>query len=276
VGAYPINDGSGTTITDIAATPHNGTATNSPPWVAGYYGSNDLNCGNSNGYFTSTYNSFLSGDFSIMALVKLNVTPAGYTGVVSCAITGNATGAFYLWTSSGAFVGSHYGIEWDGDAGFAQRIDSGAAWPAGNTPHLFGMTRSGTTLTGYLDGSSFGTVTTTNIGNMANVGNMYWGSDWYNGSAVDFVSNNMIYGLIWNRAITSGEVSSLWGNLFQWIAVVGAHPWWTYAQMMMGSLGGGGPNVQERRKSICNPLRRRRQHRLAKDWRFSQHGVLRQ
>lgn len=228
--------------------PNDGTLTNGPTWAAGPNGFGAIVFDGANDYVTAPGPAFGSGDFAVTAW--LNPTDFGNNRAVydTLAVGGSGTRSndvvLYVEQSSGAPKGFTSG-------GF---LASGTvALTAAQWNHVV-WSRSGTTLSYYVNGRSAGTATLgTNItGANANLGVF---SDAPTGTGTPF--NNWIgrIGGVWvhNRSLSAVEVSGFYsqsrrGNpdRYRWL-----RPWSFGVTQEAG--GGGGTEHQEDYAGSCTP-----------------------
>jgi len=198
---YKFDEGTGTTTADASGNGHTGTlsalsAGIIPSWVTGYIGAGALSFEGSHTYVDSGTDTSLnpaSGNFSIVAWAKTSATDTRL-------IIGKYNGSgdrYWLGSSSGsAFF----------DVNNVNATHS-ATTSDGNWHHFVG-TRSGSTITLYVDGVSIATATSGSA--CAPGGNMMVGMFGANSS---FVWNGSIDEVAYyNRALSSGEVSTLFNQ----------------------------------------------------------------
>jgi hypothetical protein len=212
--ALPLNDSSNPTI-DLVNHANNATLVNNPSWKTGFYGSVDLECGNP--YLTSPTISFLTAPFSFFVLVRAGVSPSSISGVASADNLNTIDGIFYLYLYNDTSV--FYGVKWSSDNSANINCLAGEVWPNPPTsPHLLGFTVDNSNVRLYLDGILKHTTSTggTHFPSLSNLGKIYLGIDWYNGTIVDSIDNYLSYVLAWNRVLSDTDVSNLNLSLFRW------------------------------------------------------------
>src|SRR5262249_41827529 len=147
VAAYSFNEGGGTTASDASGNGNTGTVVNSPTWVTGEYGSALLLNGTNQYVHVPSNSAFnLTGDLTVAAWVK----DAAH-GSLLAKHNGSTSGDYAVYIhGSGIF-------DLYGDGLTPAAVSSTRAIPADHAWHHVAVTRQGSTVTFYLDGSAAGT-----------------------------------------------------------------------------------------------------------------------
>lgn len=189
--SYP---GSGTTWSDLTSSSNDLTLTNGPVFSSTDGGTIEFD--GSNDYATSSNSVTLSGDFSFDAWVYLDTTASGYDAIFSI--------GQYSQTSGLALFGPYFSV-WSGGSqlGYATTFAT-AAWK-----HV-ALTRSGSTNTLYLDGSSVGTFTNSN----AFSGSIGLGAGFWTTSPGNYMPGKISNARLYNgKALTAAEVTQNYNAL---------------------------------------------------------------
>ena len=206
VGYWGLEDTSGTTAVDSSGNGRNGTYTNSPVLLqpgpkSGAYA---VNFDGSNDYVEIADNAafeFTSGNFSVEAWVKFDSTPTSGELIVGKWVGGGFEWLMYVDASLGigfSIMSTASPTDWLTAEG---AVLSTATWY-----HVV-VTLSGTTLTVYVDGSSYATDSTV-TGSRYSSGTttpVTIGARTGGGSAVDA---HIAHVSIYNTALSSGRVSA--------------------------------------------------------------------
>ena len=193
VASYDAGDtnsysGTGTTWSDLTSNSNDLTLTNGPVFSATDGGTIEFD--GSNDYALSSNSVTISGDFSFDAWVYLDTTASGYDAIFS--IGG------YSLTSGLALFGPYLSV-WSngGQLGYASTFAT-AAWK-----HV-ALTRSGSTNTLYLDGSSVGTFTNSNTFS----GSIGLGAGFWTTNPGNYLPGKISNARLYNgTALTSTEVT---------------------------------------------------------------------
>jgi hypothetical protein len=202
VGWWRFDEGSGTIASDSSGNGNNGTLQGSPlpNWVAGKYG-DALSFDGTNDYVAAPSSSSLSsigaGDFTLAAWFQATVGQPVNTKLLSNSNPNTGYGfVFYLGGGGtlGLYLSNSGGRNWYG--GVTNLIDG--------TWHYGVITRSGTTISTYVDGSLVNTQTDT-VGNVATTSPLIIGS-WF--GTTDFFKGAIDEAQIYNRALSAAEIQA--------------------------------------------------------------------
>ncbi len=215
VGYWPLNEGGGTTTSDLSGNGNDGTL-NLPGWDSGKFGGalnfdgvdDYVDCGN------SSILDFGTGDFTISAWIK-TTDPAGET--IFAKGGDDSGGIRYRMYVSGAEIKILVDDNSDKNDPEGNITVTDGAWH-----HIVGMRRGGTTLRVYVDGvedegaTTHGDSTIPATYDLSGTSqhNALIGAIW---SHEDNVIKKFFGGLIddvalWSRALTLEEISYLWNN----------------------------------------------------------------
>ena len=180
--------GTGTTWSDLTSNSNDLTLTNGPVYSSTDGGTIEFD--GSNDYAVSSNSITISGDFSFDAWVYLDTTAAGYDAIFS--IGG------YSLTSGLALFGPYFSV-WSGGTQISSAtMISQAAWK-----HV-ALTRSGSTNTLYIDGSSIMTFTNSNtLSGSISLGAAVWATSHFN-YLPGKISNARLYN---GTALSAAEVT---------------------------------------------------------------------
>ncbi len=219
IAAFPLNEGSGTTVADISGNNHNGTLTNSPTWGAGKYGQGLTFNGTSSYINIPDHNDFTldpTQSYTWSAWIK-NTSFKEWSTVWSQTIDGNNFFYFYAHTSTdpdGGPVTNGISVYWwtSGGANKIGAHSSNNVLTAGQWSYVavtydasqpqnnrFSIYVNGVDVTVRTDVSSTGTITSINPTNIRIGSNQAFG-EYLNGS-VDEVR-------YYKRLLTLAEVQT--------------------------------------------------------------------
>jgi hypothetical protein len=199
VAAYAFNEGSGTTASDSSGNGNTGTVVNNPTWTTGKVGSALLLNG-TNQYVHVPFNpSFnLSGDLTVAGWVKdaaHGPLLAKHNGSISAdyAVYIHGSGIFDLY----------------GDGLTPAVVSSTRAIPADHAWHHVAVTRQGSTVTFYLDGSAAGSRTMSGSFG-ANASPVDLGCDITGcNSAGELLQGSIDEVRLYNRALSASEIQTV-------------------------------------------------------------------
>ncbi|HJY81928.1 MAG TPA: LamG-like jellyroll fold domain-containing protein, partial [Candidatus Binatia bacterium] len=199
VAAYSFNEGGGTTASDASGNGHTGTVVNSPTWTTGKVGSALLLNG-TNQYVDVPSNSAfnLTGDLTVAAWVK----DAAH-GSLLAKHNGSTSGDYAVYIhGSGIF-------DLYGDGLTPAAVSSTRAIPADHAWHHVAVTRQGSTVTFYLDGSAAGTASMAGAfhtnSSPVDIGCDETGCNDLNGLLTGSVDEVRLY----NRALSASEIQTV-------------------------------------------------------------------
>ena len=207
-GDWPLNEGQGTAVSNVATTADGGTLSGDVTWVPGHLG-DALSFDGLTGQVKVADSSALEPptEVSVSAWVKHLGSPGSYRYVIAKGATACIAAAYGLYT--GAHGGLEFYVSRNSGHVYADTPDAGTQVWDGRW-HLAVGTFDGTTARLYVDGSQIGSGTVypgrlqyiQPDSNDFFIGN-YPGCDGrqFTGS-IDGV-------MVWNRALTSGEAAAL-------------------------------------------------------------------
>ncbi|WP_111707883.1 GEVED domain-containing protein [Lutibacter citreus] len=202
---YPFNETSGTSAMDVIGG-QNGTLTNGPSWNTGNY-DNAVHFDGFNDYVSLPNGivSSLSGDYSISTWVNLDSSADEWPRIFDFG-TGT-TNYMFLTPRNGTTDVIRFAITTPSSGG--EQIIDGNAFLSSGIWHQVVVTFSGNTGTLYVDGASVGTnnAITLKPSDLGNTDQNYIGESQWPDPALDGRIDEF---RIYNKALTSGEVSTLY------------------------------------------------------------------
>lgn len=208
ISYWKFDENTGTTLNDATGNGNTGTfqGTTGSQWVAGKINSGLAFDGTDN--YVSTTTQFTSPTaFTISCWVKSTVSNGNKIFGFENNQTGNTSGSFdrmiYLGTDGQAYFGIYNGSTLSLPGGV---IDDGN-W------HMCTGTYDGTNMVFYINGTLHASTTTSNVTYTGywRMGSYALGSGWINANSGFFTGDIDECGL-WNRALTSSEVTALYNN----------------------------------------------------------------
>ncbi len=183
------------------------TAVSSPSSVSAKF-NNGYSYGGSPYHHTNSNLGINGGAVTISGWVKINANPSsGTTWYIASQFNSTSDVEYDIWYGNS---GGTYTLSVNrGKSGVSDNPVSVAGDLGTSVYHHVVLTYDGTTLTGYLDGSSFGTSGTSGNGSGGSVNDFVIGCA-YNGTSCGNITWDDI--AVFNRALTSGEVSDLYNG----------------------------------------------------------------
>jgi len=226
VAYWPLDEGVGTEAADLSGNGSDGTLNGGPEWVEGKFGGaldfdgNDdyVDCGN------PPILNFGTNDFTISAWIKVSVNPGGDTRIFSNGGDGGGGIRYVLYIRDDDDGDIKILVDDDGSGDYGKNDpdSDGGLYNSGGWHHIVGMRRDGTDLRIYIDGVE--DIHATNHGDATipadydlsgtSQRNAYIGTlaDADDGDLGDFFLGLIDDVAVWNRGLTSEEVSYLWNN----------------------------------------------------------------
>lgn len=204
VGYWLMNEGGGSKVFDSSGNGNMGTLVADTHFVAGKFGGSALNFDGTGDYVDLIYNSSLSfgtGDFTLSAWIYPH-TVSSYIVIFGKDVVGERDWDFGLGSQSGKLV------FYDGQTDIS--IHSNAVLSANSWQQVI-ATRSGTTLTLYVDAKVQGVGTSE--GNFTETNDIYIGAREYAGYE-QYFDGIMDQLRIFNRALTASEIAQLYREPF--------------------------------------------------------------
>jgi hypothetical protein len=220
VGQWPINEGTGSTVHDTSGSGDNGT----------FYGTASGNLGYFEGSLTVPNGQTIAGDFngtdnyvhiptSPMSTASI-FTYAGWVYLPSASLSGcifsNGTSTSSGSGSSGVWIGVGSAAGYPGTGNYLNVLSSAVAWQQtgaaiGTGWHFIAVTRDGTTMRAYIDGTQTPTLTNATATPIAPSGGVWMGQattntsiqfPWFAGYESDWQ--------MYNVALTLSQIQALY------------------------------------------------------------------
>jgi concanavalin A-like lectin/glucanase superfamily protein len=208
VGVWNLDEGSGTTVSDVSGNGNNGVLSGGVSWVTGVFGS-ALSFNGSSGQVKVSDNTALepSATVTVSAWVEQAGSPGDYRYVLAKGANGCIAASYGLYT--GPDGGLEFYVAQGHGASYARSPDAGQGIWDGKW-HLAVGTYDGSTIRLYLDGTQVGQGTAWSgaleyllpNSNDFYIGNYPGCSDHGFAGAVDNV-------MVWNRVLGASEISGL-------------------------------------------------------------------
>jgi len=226
VAYWPLDEGVGTEAADLSGNGSDGTLNGGPEWVEGKFGGaldfdgNDdyVDCGN------PPILNFGTNDFTISAWIKVSVNPGGDTRIFSNGGDGGGGIRYVLYIRDDDDGDIKILVDDDGSGDYGKNDpdSDGGLYNSGGWHHIVGMRRDGTDLRVYIDGvedmhaTNHGDATIPADYDLSGTSqrNAYIGTlaDADDGDLGDFFLGLIDDVAVWNRGLTSEEVSYLWNG----------------------------------------------------------------
>lgn len=195
IGYWKFDEGSGSSAADSSNNGNTGTLTGSPTWVTGHSGSALQFNGSNYAQVSNSSSLQITGDITIAAWVNRNT--AGNYDVIAAKSDGTTYNYNFFFDSLYPDKESLYSASTSPTQAISTSTVSAGSW------QKVAVTRSGNTVTFYLNGSAVGTATITGSFGSSTVP-LKIGHDGYKG-----MSGSIDELRIYNRALTQAEIQAL-------------------------------------------------------------------